>query len=79
MKKLVATLLILITHNAYAEKIDVQCWSAGKEVFHKKLDKVFPGDNYVGASDKKYTYFLFANCIVSYDNKTLNKELKHKK
>lgn len=74
MRKLALSLILLLPLTSYASKVDLVCYSSGKEIFHQKVDNAMLGDGYIVADDKDYTYFFIAECTMRFLNKDLDKK-----
>ena len=70
MKILVAIIaLSFIPSFCFAKPlIEVDCWSGEKEIFHKMVEDVLPGDGYILVQDKVHTTAIMSDCVVVYIN-----------
>jgi hypothetical protein len=72
MRIILSLLLIGLSLNAYADKVQVSCYSQGKLIFNKMMDDSMFGDGYIVARDKISTYFIVGECVIKYKSKDID-------
>jgi membrane-bound acyltransferase YfiQ involved in biofilm formation len=77
MKKALLIAILLFSPIALAQKVEVECFTADKVFYHKFVEQVYPGDTYIAAVSKNTTEFIVGDCIVTYANNDLKKQVKN--
>jgi hypothetical protein len=68
MRKMILGLLLLISSNAFAYDAMVDCYSAGKRIYHGRASDMYYSDDFLTFTEKKTDQLVFiqAECVIKF-------------
>ena len=68
MRIVIALLSLILATNSFAETALLHCYSGKYTIFKKTVNDFFLDDGLVAASDKRNTYYIVGDCVLTYQH-----------
>lgn len=78
MKKLILLSALLFSNICFSSDVSVKCYSGGTLTFSKNVIDVIPGDGYLVAIDRQFTYAITGDCVIIFPIMQKNKNQRSK-